>query len=238
MRRVPSTRQHTGMDSHARPPVRDTPDLAAIVLADAPARRGRTYLRGYDARSVLLLTLVVAVLAAVVAGTMTFGSSRSAADAKLPGGSPIGAVGASGSSSAAAQANPGAGAEAGRSSSTASTAASPVPGGVALAVGRITATPNVGHGSMVIRVAVTNTGTSALLASSGARLLVLLDDQIVGNTGLQSTQGHVGHSTYSLTVPSCTTGRHVVTAITDPSSRVRDAVGSNGARSTELTLVC
>lgn len=216
--------------SHAR----DATDLAAIVLAEPEPRPVRMH--GYDARSVLLLLLVVASLAAVLAGMMSLRSGS--------GGSADAPVTARPSALASLDDEPVADAATATTSladtiapdgaSTLRTA----PAGIALGVGRITATPDPARGSLVIRVAVANAGTNALVAATGARLVVLIDDQVIGTTPLGTLAARRGRVVAAVSTYACVPGRHVVTAIADATSRVSHAAGSNVARSVELTVTC
>lgn len=207
---------------------RDTPDLAAIVLAEPEPRANR--LPGYDARSVLLLVLVVAALAAVVVGTMSVasgsdGPTAARADAKPSALASLDATDVTTDGAAS-------------TAQAAATVAPTAPLGIALGIGRITATPDRLQGALVVRVAVTNTGTDALVASSGAQLLVLIDDRVIGATSLGALDARQGRVVASVSTYDCTPGRHAVTAIADATSRVRHALGSDVARSAELTVTC
>jgi len=223
-------------------------DLAAIVLAQ-PDEGRLERIRSYDARSVLLLALVVAALAMVVAGLMTRGddspvtvpgsqtTSRvdSATVDAPPTGSGTGDAPANGAAGAA-EATTVTGADATRQGAAATPAAAP--NGIALEVGRITATPDAARGALVLRATVTNRGTDALVAGNGARLLVLVDDQVAGTATMGQLAAGGARATYSVSTYTCTPGRHVVTVIADATSRVRHATGVDVARSAELTITC
>lgn len=216
------------------------PDLASVIL-EAPPRARRTY----DARSALLLALVVAVLTMVVAVTMGLRTSDGTSARSLPSDSAPRSAGMTGANhatsttgAAGAKGATGVADATGSTSSPARDDQTRSVAGIALAIGRITATPDTASGGMIVRVGVANAGRDALPAGRGAELLLLVDDQVVGRQPLRSLAGSGAHATFAFTVPTCSSGRHAVTAIADATSRVRDAAGSNGARSRELTFDC
>ena len=192
---------------------RAAPDLASIVLGDAPRRRQRSShpmedslvlpSPGYDARSALVLAIVVAALAGVIGWSTTIGRQTSA-----PPAAPT-------KQGAATPTTP-------KVAPAVATSVKPaVPAGIDLAPGRITAVRS-GAGGGIVRIAIANQGAEALGSERGAQVLVLLDGELVGERAIGAIDA-TGSATTELALESCPTGRHAVAVVVDPRGFVREA---------------
>jgi hypothetical protein len=203
-------------------------DLASIVLADERARRrherrgeggggaflARSGLRdGYDARSVLVLALVVAALAAVVGWTTTVGMG----DTTTP---------TAQRSTATVASTP----------KVAAPAVAPVRQGIELKVGQVT-TARSSSGGAVIRVSVANAGTVDGDTRIGTKLVVLLDGAVVGERALGGIAAG-SSATTELGLDSCPSGRHTIAVIVDPRSAIRELDETDNARTSIASFGC
>jgi hypothetical protein len=211
-------------------------DLASLVLADERARRsherrgrggGGAFLArsglsdGYDARSVLVLALVVASLAAVIGWTMTVGVG----DPAPPSHASNGAAGAA----PAAATN--------TTAPTASTHATvPARHGIDLRVNQVT-TARSDAGGGVIRVSVRNAGTVDGDASLGTQLVVLLDGAVVGERSLGGIAAN-SSATTEVGLDTCPSGRHSIAVIVDPRSAIREFDEADNARTSVASFGC
>lgn len=202
-------------------------DLAAIVLADSGRRRSLppestpldTHVRGFDARSVLVLALVVAVMAGVV-GWATVGG---------PGTPPTKQP----STAAAEPATP----------ATEQPATQPrleepavplAPRGIDLAPARILATTSAGAG--IVRVEIANQGRTAL-GASGTAVMVLLDGQSIGEDMVGAIDA-TGSTTTEFNLGACPGGSHAVAVLIDPRDQVREADERDNARTQTVAFGC
>lgn len=216
-----------------RPPRTERLDIAAIVLGDPPARRRGGHDRrlggvtsGYEARSVLVLAIVVALLAGVVGWAMHVGRDA-AAPASVT--QPAPAAGAR----ASAQADPAPVVADPRVEDTARPAAAP---GVDLGIGRIVAS-RTATGGGVVRVVVANRGSRPLRAASGAQLLVLLDGQVVAERAVGDMAA--GSSlTEEVRLDACPAARHAVVAVIDPRAAVAELDERDNATTRTMTFDC
>ncbi|MCW2949622.1 MAG: hypothetical protein JWN41_635 [Thermoleophilia bacterium] len=247
-----ASRRHVNIRGMAaRSTTHDLPaaaDLASIVLA-APAQSKN---RSHDARSVLLLAIVVAVLVMVVAAMWGL-AVRTDVSAK-PSVTPISAgQGAQASSerssrssvaphkrhkSAAAASGTAAADTAAGAGSTTATLTRDAAAHVALLVGRITATPDAQSGTVVVRAAVKNVGALPLATEEPARLLVMIDDHVAGSVALGRLGPRGARTTYAVTAQHCSAGRHAVTVIADATAQIAGADTSGSTRTADLTFDC
>lgn len=216
-------------------PSRDQPDLAAIVLGDrgvhsrdegrgAPAWRG-----GYDARSALVLAVVVAAIAAAIGWTMT--SARSVTPrAEPPAASPADPLPAAAPSDAGTPA--GAVARAGGDAAPAFAA----PPGIGLAPTRIQAVRSDAGGA-VLRVRVVNRGNRALPADGDVQVLFMLDGTVVGERTIASIDPS-GARTAELPLDGCPPGRHAAVAIVDPRGLVDEVDERDNTSSRMVSFGC
>ncbi len=229
------------MDDMARMTSREDTDLATIVLGrtqagerriDAPERvpawleTGTE--RGYDARSVAVLALVVAVLAAVV------GWSTSIGDTPPPSSATVGASPAPASSDAALGDAIGTAATAVERSATAAKPA-PVATGANLAAGRLVATRS-GSGAGLVTVAVRNSG-DAPTAASGAEVLVLADGDVMG-TGRVGAIAPGASARVEVPLDWCPSGTVALVAVIDPGAVVREASEFDNSVSRSTSFGC
>lgn len=190
-------------------------DLATIVLA-RPA--------GHDARSALLLAVVVAALAVVVAAV----ASRSQAEGTMQGAAPA----------AAAATAPGADGAAARARDDAGVArAVPARPGIDVAIAGMRAVPSAAGGQLV-RVRVVNRGTDALGAGAGVDLLLLVDGEVAGSSPIDMLEGQGAAAWLEFPLDVCEPGRHGVTAVVDPRAAVREHDERDNASSRELAFRC
>jgi hypothetical protein len=229
------------MDHMARATSREDSDLATIVLGrtqagdrriDAPERvpawADGSPERGYDARSVVVLALVVAVLAAVVGWSTTIGDSPAAqvdgAAAPTPTETPDAALGdALGQAATAVERSAG--------------SVKPVPAarGANLAAGRLVATRS-GSGAGLVTVAVRNSGDAAT-SGAGADVLVLADGDVMGTAQLGAL---AAGATARVEVPLewCPSGTVALVAVVDPGSAVREASEFDNSVSRSASFGC
>jgi hypothetical protein len=216
---------------------RRTPDLATIVLGDERARRSaerRGRLRGqvasgtgmrdgYDARSVLVLAVVVAVLATVIGWSTTIAREE---DPPAPTKVDVAPRTETVSKDAAASdvAGPGMGA-----------VVAP-PKGVQLQVGRIVASKS-GNGGGILRVGVANRGAVDGDEALGTQLLVLMDGEVVGERSLSALDAGASAST-EVGLDTCPSGRHTVVAIVDPRGAIAEADDRDNAVSSTVSFGC
>lgn len=210
-------------------------DLASIVVGDAIARRERDAMApertpvrvletgptGYDARSVLVLAVVVAVLAAIVGWGMTLGREERVPTAKQPVAAAASVVAAPASVVDAA-------------STKLDDAALAAPAGIDLAPGAI-AFARRADGAAVLRVGVKNVGDAP--AESGAGVLALLDGEVLADGSVAPLEaGAAGVA--ELRLGSCPTGRHSLVVVIDPQARVRESAEGDNASSRSLIVDC
>lgn len=204
--------------THSNDPTR-TADLAAIVLGDGarlraeaapeqvPVAHGSAAAEvdgRYDVRSVLVLALVVAALAAVVGWTTSLGHDER-----------IAPIATSTKPSAAPDA------VTRRPAVTPAARAVVAPRGVDLVPGRIVASRS-GSGGGIVRVAVANRGREAYEGTVGAQVLLLVDGQVAGTESLGRLDA--GESTtVEFALDSCPSGTPALVAVVDPAARVREA---------------
>jgi len=241
------------MDELAPRRDRDQLDLASIVLADARERRTRpaamrlgSYLEdrgtgstsGYDARSVLVLAIVVAALAMVVGWTATSVRSDPTPTGTVTGSLPKATAGAVGSGATSTRDGDGTGTTIGATAGAGSVDATPlVMPGPNLVLGRITMARS-SNGSPVLRVAVANAGNAAITAAAGAELLMLVDGDVVGTSALGAIAADGGRAIVDVPLTSCFGGPHAVTAVVDTSAVVREVDERDNASSRSLQIVC
>jgi hypothetical protein len=195
----------------------DPVDLAAIVLASTPRHERRIdgpervpvelrdgLPRGFDARSVAVLAVVVAALAAIV-GWAFNSSEQSVASRDLPAAST-----AEGADAAAPASSP----------SAVEAAAVPVAEGIDLVPGRITTTRSASGGGLV-SVVVRNGGTQDVLDASGATVLLVVDGELAGSQPLVRLDAGTG-SRAEFVLDSCPSGDVPVVAVVDPSNVVAE----------------
>ena len=216
---------------------RDEADLAAIVLGTerwsrerpvgaperVPAWMDHSPVRGYDARSVAVLGLVVAVLAGLVGWLTTF-DEGSRVTPPAPARSEASSTGATGPAATVADPAP---QPAGPATS--------LPEGVDLAAGRLTLGAS-GAGFGLVTLSVRNAGADDL-ASSGASVLLLVDGAVVGAEQLGPL---ASGAAARVVVPLgwCPAGEMPVVAVIDPGSLVREANVRNNALSQRASFGC
>ena len=214
----------------------DPDDLASIVLADERNRRKFARRRargvrgggddgglasvgvggGYDARSALVLAIVVAALAATVGWAMTIGRPEAPA--------------AGGTRTVTKNVAP---AKTEAPAKTVAAVAPAVKEGVDLAPGRVTVARS-GSGGGIVKVGVANRGTEA---GQGAQVLVLLD-------GVVSAEGTIGaldagaSGTTELSLGSCPSGRHSLVVVIDPRGQVTEADERDNSSSSSVSFDC
>lgn len=212
--------------SHARGA---DPDLAAIVLAERPAPRAAavepeparagTHPPGFDARSVLVLALVVATMAGVI-GWATSAVSEPPLAASAGGSSaPEGPARVAGPPMPAPVASPN----------------RVAPAGIDLAPGRLVAMRS-GSGGGIVRVAVANQGRTSL-GAEGTQVLFLLDGSLVGERTVGAIDA-LGGSTTELTLESCPAGRHQLAVVVDPRGLVVEADERDNATTQSVSFGC
>lgn len=221
------------MDDMARPSTPDS-DLATIVLGrtsdgrpwhDAPERvpvwTATAPSRGYDPRSVVILAIVVAALAAVVGWAMTVDDP---ALASRPGslGASMGVLGASLDRAVAPAV-------------AAKAPAAPAAMGANLAAGRLVGS-RAGSGSGLVTLAVRNAGDAAT-AAAGTDVLVLADGAVMGSARLGPL---APGASASVDVPLdwCPAGSVAIVAIIDPRSAVHEANEHDNSTSRSIDLGC
>ncbi len=229
------------MDDVAHATSHEDPDLAAIVLGrtqagdrridapeQVPAWIDHAPARGYDARSVAVLALVVAVLAAVLGWATNIADRASEPDdvpaVTTPNASPDDAFGdALGSATTAVAAS------AKRASTT------PAVRGVDLVPGRIVVSKS-GSGSGLVTVAVRNVGSTDL-RSANATVLVLLDGEVVGTHAIGSLAA--GESTrLEFPIGWCPADASALVALVDAGAAVREADERNNALTQSARFGC
>lgn len=242
------------MDEHAsnRHTTGIEPDLAAIVLADARARSARggagsadgsrrphpelapVVLRTapYDARSALVLAIVVAAMAAVV-GWFTAGGRDQVPTP--PSTQPVErrgtTLGAGVHGPVRADEGPG------TLAADSAQPPAPAPRGVDVAVGRVTASRS-GAGGGIVRIAVANQGSDALDASAGGlQVSVLLDGVPVGERVLGAVPA-AGTAATELSLDSCPSGRHALVVVLDPRGLVAEVDERDNASSRMVSFGC
>lgn len=210
----------------------DKTDLASIVLADRPKRGAAAAperapiepLRaGFDARSVLVLAIVVAVMAGVIGwSTTTIGQDQPLAAKR---GQP---AEQSTTRTAAAKAT--------MVADEPAAPATPVAAaGIDLAPGRLVAARS-GSGGGIVRVAIANQGRTAL-GADGTQLLFLLDGTVVGERTLGFIDG-VSSATTELAFDSCPSGRHQLAVVVDPRGLVTEADERDNATTQSVSFGC
>jgi hypothetical protein len=234
------------MDDVARVTAREDSDLVSIVLGttqhgdgrrlDAPERVPAWIddapARGYDARSVAVLALVVAVLAATVGWATSLDdtpgpSSAATARSAAPTASPDDAFGdALGSASTAVER---------AASTTTKRAATPAASGANLAAGRLLASRS-GSGAGLVTLAVRNTGDAAT-AAAGTQVLVLADGDVMG-TGQLGSVAPGASARVQVPLDWCPAGTVALVAIVDPGSVVREANEYDNSISRSTSFGC
>ncbi len=209
---------------HPPPAQRSAPDLASIVLASAGreqraarpvrARRPRPQPvllhepagRRTELSSLVLLLLVLLTLVGMVVLTISIGrdGAGGAGSALVGGGSELEAAGVDAAAVVGREAVDG--------TRSAAAATPRFVDGVDLRPGRVTAM-GAATGGTVVRVAVTNRGTDALVAGSGAEVVVLLDGSPVGTAQIDSVEPRGGRGTIDVPLASCTSGTAVLTVL-------------------------
>lgn len=197
---------------HHRPG--DPADLAAIVLGSAPHGERRVdgpervpvelrdgLPRGFDARSVAVLAVVVAALAAILGWAFNTGE-QPVASRDLP-------------AATAETAAPDTGAK-----PDVSTVVQPVVDGIDLVPGRITTARSASGGGLV-SVVVRNGGTQDVLDATGATVLLVVDGESAGSQPLVRLDAGTG-SRAEFVLDSCPTGTVPVVAVVDPSNAVAE----------------
>ncbi len=233
------------MDDVARVTAREDSDLASIVLGatksvddrrlDAPERvpawLDDAPARGYDARSVAVLALVVGVLAAIIGWSTTIGDSPvpTARDASrsTPAASPDDALGdAFGAAGSVVE-------RSARSATTAKAASAAVTG-ANLAAGRIVATRS-GSGAGLVALSVRNTGDAATAA--GTDVLVLADGDVMGTAQL-GVVAPGASARVEVPLDWCPSGTVALVAVIDPGSVVREASEFDNSVSRSASFGC
>ncbi len=234
------------MDDLAPPTARD--DLASIVLGtsraperqlDAPERvpvwgdvleQRRT---GFDARSVIVLALVVGVLAAMVGWATNVhdeapGSTATAGDAF----STVGRDAGDGPDAALGDA---VGAAASAAERTVDAAASAPAAGPNLAAARLVATRS-GSGTGLVRVAVKNTGDAPIPADR-AEVLVLADGDVVGSAPIGQL-APAASTSVEVSLGWCPAGAVALVAVLDSGSALREADERDNSISRSASFGC
>jgi hypothetical protein len=201
----PLTRQH-------RPG--DPADLAAIVLGSASGHDRRIEApervpvelrdglpRGFDARSVAVLAIVVAALAAVLGWAFNTGE-QPVASPDLPAATSVDAAAGADTKTAAAAAT------------------TPIIEGVDLVPGRIT-TERSASGGGLVSVVVRNGGTQDVLDAADATVLLVVDGESAGSQPLVRLDAGAG-SRAQFILDSCPSGTVPVIAVVDPSNVVAE----------------
>ena len=229
------------MDDVARVTAREDSDLVSIVLGtttagddrrlDAPERVPAWFddrpARGYDARSVVVLAIVVAVLAATVGWATTFGDTtvpKVDSPKAAPAVSPDDALGdAFGAAASVVE----------RSATSAK--AVPAAIGANLAAGRLAASRS-GSGTGLVTLAVRNTGDVAT-AGAGTEVLVLADGDVMG-TGQLAAVAPGASAKVEVSLDWCPAGTVSLVAIVDPGSVVREANEQDNSISRSASFGC
>ena len=222
-------------DVTTRPAPTDTTDLAAIVLGTdrarerhlgaperVPAWHEPTPTSGFDARSVAVLGLVVAVFAGIIGWVTTIDDAPPAPT------TPKVATRASDAAPgpAAGDVKPAAAAVSG------DTALAP---GIDLVPGRLTMSRS-GSGSGLVELSVRNAGATDLAAGSATALLVV-DGDVVGTEPLGALAS--GASTrLEVSMGWCPSGALPVVAVLDPGSVVRESNERNNSISRRAAFGC
>ncbi|MCW2922712.1 MAG: hypothetical protein JWM98_116 [Thermoleophilia bacterium] len=222
----------------------DAIDVASIVLAGAPtrarrARRARAPIApswseptysglggGYDARSALVLALVVAGLVMAIAWTVSIG--RDGIGSATPS-APAAKVAAKLDVAPAAAAIGPVAAPAARIPATVR--------GVDLAPGRVS-TSRAASGSTLVRIGVVDAGTRPLVDGSGARVVVLLDAAVAGQAPLPGIGSRGARVVAEVTLDRCEPGVHTLTVVIDPGAAVRDADLTDNAVGRRVSITC
>lgn len=194
-----------------------------------PVERGPQREQGYDARSVAVLALVVAVLAAL-GGWLTSVRDEPRAAPRASDPARSAAVGvASGRDEAVASPVAGPGSDTDQ-------AVAPVRG-LDLAMGQLTARRDAA-GNGVVTVGVKNAGSLPYGDERGpATVLVLLDGEVVGTEPVQPLEPG-GSTRVSLSLGQCPVGSVAVTAVLDPAAAVPEGDERNNATTRSLEFGC
>lgn len=226
----------------------DAPDLATIVLADRRARRRAarsgnaawqpeteladlvTARHGFDARSALVLALVVATLAGVIGWSTTIGREQAS--------SPPRATDAAATDAQEQDAADDARDAAARTveAPARQSPAAAAPQGIDLEPGRITALRS-GAGGGIVRIGIANRGSDPMAAEHGAQVLVLLDGEPVGERTLGAIDATAAITT-ELALDSCPSGRRALVVVVDPRGLVQEADERDNARSQLVSFGC
>lgn len=205
-------------------------DLAAIILGHAAMAPERVPVeprmrpeRGHDARSVAVLALVVAVIAALGGWLTSFGADPAAPTAPQP--------------TATVERPASNQAEAAPAAAPATTGAAPAAAhGVDLAVGRVVAS-RTDAGIASVSVGVTNGGSRAYGGRAGAEVLLLLDGEVVASEQVPPLEpGADARVTVSL--GWCPARAMAVTAVLDASAAVAETDERNNATTRSLGFGC
>ncbi|MCB0880338.1 MAG: hypothetical protein KDC46_15305 [Thermoleophilia bacterium] len=219
----------------------DPADLASIVLGHAyggdddgggvrrwhapehvPLDTDRGASIALDARSALVLALVVAVIVGGVAWATT--TWRSAGDTAAP----AAATTTTGDSSAATVAD---------TTTTAPADATPaLAPGTDLAIGRIVPARGA-SGAGIVAVGISNRGSVASTARQGATVLVLVDGEVAASDAVPAIEP--GESTrVTVALDTCPTGTVSITAVVDPGAVVKESDERNNATSRQASFGC
>lgn len=234
------------MDDMARSTSREDSDLATIVLGrtqagdrrfDAPERVPAWFdgapERGYDARSVFVLALVVAILAAVIGWSTTIGDAPPT-NAGNAGSTTAPASAAAATPDAALGDALGAAATAVERSATSARPA-PAAAGANLAAGRIVATRS-GSGAGLVTVSVRNSGDAAT-TRAGTEVLVLADGDVMG-AGRLDALAPGASARVEIPLDWCPSGTVALVAVVDPGAVVREASEFDNSVSRSASFGC
>lgn len=200
----------------------ERPELAAIVLGTTPRPAGRAAWLGdggYDVRSVTLLVLVVALLAAAVGWAVVEdrdAPSTSTSSLREPGAVDTPATG----SAKAPPADEGA----------------DLRPGIDLAPGQVVARRS-SNGGALLRVSVRNRGDQAMPTTDGVRVQVLVDGVQLGDQQLGAVEPG-GSRTREFAIPDCVPGRHAVVVAVDPAGAVAEFDERDNASSRSIEFAC
>ena len=192
-----------------------------------PIDHDRHPLRGFDARSALVLALVVAALAGIVGWATTIGDSGAEAPTPAAGADDADAdAGTTVAEDAAAEGAAG----------TATDDSPALVAGTDLAIGRVIPARGA-SGAGLVAVGVGNRGDVAWNGRGDATVLVVVDGEVAASEQLPAIDA--GAST-RVTVPldSCPSGTVSITAVIDPGAVVREADERNNATSRAATFGC
>ncbi|MEO6866560.1 MAG: hypothetical protein ABI200_00905 [Gaiellales bacterium] len=215
-------------------------DLASIVLAEERPRRSRAGIQrpmkraasdGYDARSVLILAIVVALLAAIVGWAMTL-TRDEASSLPTPVSTPSAQIGPKLDGSLAA----GGEAASGGKADSAAPAVAPAPRGVQLMPTRITGS-RAASGGGILRIAVANRGREVLPSAAGVQVVALVNGTLIGPAPLGAVDAS-GSASVELYLNSCPTGSAHVVAVVDPSGIQRETSKRDNTRGATVSFGC